>query len=318
MREPAFIQARGVRKRYRGASRDAVRGLCLDIGRGTVFGLLGPNGAGKTTTLLLLCGLLRPDAGTVAVAGARDPLRARRRIGLVPQNPALYGRLTARENMQLFGSLHGLGGGRLRARCQELLRRIDLGERADDRVETYSAGMVRRLNLVAGLVHEPDILLLDEPTVGIDPQSRARLFDIVHEERRRGVTALYTTHHLEEASQLCDRVAIMDQGELLVEDTPAGLVAAQGRYRIELQVDRFPQPFAQAIATLDPTAVISERDGLLVASTSDQGGAMQLLEGVRAAAQSHGVAVSLRRVDEPSLEGVFLALTGRSMRDVAE
>jgi ABC-2 type transport system ATP-binding protein len=312
------IRTEQVRKRYRGASRDAVRSLDLSIDRGQVFGILGPNGAGKTTTLLMLCGLLSPDEGAIRFAGGRHAAAIRARIGLVPQNIAVFQSLSARENLAFFGSLHGLRGHTLRRRTELLLEQIGLSDRADERVDTYSSGMKRRLNLVSGLMHEPEILLLDEPTVGMDPQSRNRVFEIVRALRRRGVTVLYTTHYMEEASRLCDRVAIMDHGSVLVEGSPADLVTQYGTYRVDFEVDRCPPELTRALRTLEPVCDTSEEAGLLSVVTRDAPGAMQVLEQAKALAHEHEVALTLRAVAEASLENVFLHLTGRSMRDEAE
>jgi ABC-2 type transport system ATP-binding protein len=295
-----------------------VRSLDLSIDRGLVYGILGPNGAGKTTTLLMLCGLLAPDGGTIRFSGERGAAAVRSRIGLVPQNIAAFQTLSARENLSFFASLHGLRGPLLRRRCDELLEQIGLSDRADDRVDTYSSGMKRRLNLVTGLVHEPEILLLDEPTVGMDPQSRNRVFEIVAALRRRGVTVLYTTHYMEEASRLCDRVAIMDHGSLLVEGSPSELVAQYGSCRVDFEIDRFPPELGRELCALEPVCEASEQDGLLSIVARDAPDAMRVLELARELGRKHDVTLSLRTVAQASLENVFLQLTGRSMRDEVE
>ena len=315
MTPPLAIEARGVRKRYRGAEREAVAGIDLEIASGTVFGILGPNGAGKTTTLRMLCGLLRPDAGRITIGGETDPTRARGRIGLVPQAIALHARLTARENLDLFGSLYGLRRDEREARAADLLAEVGLAERAGDRVETFSSGMRRRLNLAAGLLHHPDILLLDEPTVGIDPQSRHHILDHVRELGRRGVTVLYTTHYMEEASRICDRVVIMDRGRVLTEAAPVELVARHGTCRVELFLDELPPALADELRAHPDVVDLEHGAGLLTLATRDGAAAMRVLEGVRSRATALGAPAVLRRVVEADLESVFLHLTGRSLRD---
>ncbi len=222
------LEARGLAYRYPGAAEPALRGLDLGAAGGEVLGLLGPNGAGKTTALSLLAGVLVPSSGTVRVWG--DPVgpreRAyRRHLGLVPQEIALYGALTARENLRFFGRLHGLGGAELEARVAEGLEAVGLGDRADRRVETYSGGMKRRANLAAGLVHRPRLLVLDEPTVGVDAQSRQAIFALLRRLVGEGTTLVYSTHYMEEAQALCTRVVILDEGRAVADGAPAVLLA---------------------------------------------------------------------------------------------
>jgi len=302
--------------RYPGATRDAVHALDLEIPRGGVFGILGPNGAGKTTTMSLLAGLLVPREGAIRFAGGLDAAALRRTLGTVPQHLALCPRLTARENLAFFGGLYGLAGRARDQRMAEMLDLVGLSEHADSRIETFSSGMMRRLNLAAGLVHDPGILLLDEPTVGIDPQSRNRIFDLVLELRKRGRTVLLTTQYLEEASRLCDRVVIMDDGVVLVEGAPSEIVARTGTFRLEFQLETPAAGFVEALRGLESVAGVSLSEQLLSVTARDGAGAMQLLEQLPALARSAGARVALRRVAEPSLESVFLDLTGRSIRDM--
>jgi ABC-2 type transport system ATP-binding protein len=222
------LQADALAKTYRGAAVPAVAGIDLSIAHGEFFGLLGPNGAGKTTTLSMLCGLVNPTAGRVRVDGRdlADPA-ARRMLGLVPQDIALYGSLTVRENLRYFGRMHGLRGPRLAERVETCLAMVALADGADRRVDQLSGGMKRRANLAAGVIHEPAILLLDEPTVGVDAQSRNAIFDTLALLADAGLTIVYTTHYMEEAERLCRRIAVMDRGRLLAEGTPAELVAEQ-------------------------------------------------------------------------------------------
>jgi ABC-2 type transport system ATP-binding protein len=206
----------------------AVNDVSFSVEAGQLVGLLGPNGAGKTTTVSMLTGLIAPDRGEVMVAGHRlggDTDPAKRRIGLVPQDLALYDELTARDNLRFFGALYGLSGAALDGAIHQSLTLVELSDRARDRVKTFSGGMKRRLNLAAGLLHDPDIVLLDEPTVGVDPQSRNAIFDNLESLKRRGKALLYTTHYMEEAERLADRIVVIDHGSVIADDTLAGLTA---------------------------------------------------------------------------------------------
>ncbi|MBL8840219.1 MAG: ABC transporter ATP-binding protein [Planctomycetes bacterium] len=218
--------------RYRYGQRLAVDGATFAIARGELFGLLGPNGAGKSTTLRCIAGLIEPDAGSMRFAGAPfTPATSgadRARIGAVPQEIALYGELTARENLDFFGELHGLSGAPLAAAIDAGLALAGLADRANDRVKSFSGGMKRRLNLAVGNLHAPELLLLDEPTAGVDPQSRNHLFESLLALRAAGRTLLYTTHYMEEAQRLCDRIAIIDAGKLLAIGTASELAAQAG------------------------------------------------------------------------------------------
>lgn len=228
------VVARGLVKRYPGAEQPALAGLELEIRAGETFGLLGPNGAGKTTAIAILATLLRPTSGGVRLFGL-DPGRrcqeVRRLIGLVPQEIALYPRLTLAENLAYFGRLHGLAGAALKTRVDECLAMVGLESQGKRRVETCSGGMKRRANLAAGLLHRPRLLFLDEPTVGIDAQSRHVIFENLERLKTEGMTVLYTTHYMEEARQLCDRIAIVDAGRVVALGTPADLLAAQPECR---------------------------------------------------------------------------------------
>jgi ABC-2 type transport system ATP-binding protein len=282
----AALVLEGVRKRY--GDLLAVDGLSLEVRRGEILGLLGPNGAGKTTTVGLATGLLRPDEGRVEVAGAGAPSTpaARGRLGVAPQALALYESLTGRENLAFFGSIQGVGGSALRARVEEALAFVGLVDRADERVAGYSGGMKRRLNLAAALVHDPEIVLLDEPTVGVDPQSRSLVFENVAALRGRGRAIVYTTHYMEEAERLCDRVAIVDAGRLLALGPVASLVAEHG----------------------GPDVLVADtEEGEVRVETGEP-----LAELNRLAASRR---VRSFRVERPRLEDVFLHLTGRQLRD---
>jgi len=226
--DTAAIRVTGLVKRYRGSDEATVNGLDLEVREGEIFGLLGPNGAGKTTTLSIVCGLLKATSGSIQVLGVdvdRHPGRIKHLLGFVPQDIALYPTLTARENLEFFGRMHGLYGAALAARIAELLTVVGLEKSADRRVATYSGGMKRRANLAAGVVHEPRLLVLDEPTVGIDAQSRGLIFENLRALSAAGTTMIYATHYMEEAQRLCARVAIIDSGRVLIQGPPAQLVA---------------------------------------------------------------------------------------------
>jgi ABC-2 type transport system ATP-binding protein len=269
-------------------TRVAVDDLSLEVRHGEILGLLGPNGAGKSTTMHVATGLLRPDSGSVAIGGYGAPSSpaARRRLGLAPQNLAVYDLLSADENLTFFGQLYGLGGAVLKARVDAALAFVGLVERRHDRVGGYSGGMKRRLNIAAAILHEPEFVLLDEPTVGVDPQSRNAIFDSIEALKKQGRTLLYSTHYMEEAVRLCDRVAIIDAGRLLALDTVPALIATYGG---------------------PPTlhARLAERD--VVIQTREPLAELNRL--------SLEAPVDSFRVDEPTLEQVFLTLTGRTLRD---
>jgi ABC-2 type transport system ATP-binding protein len=222
----AAIEVRDLRKSY--GALVAVDRISFEVNPGECFGLLGPNGAGKSTTIHCVVGALRPDAGQVSIDGETDPTRpsVRAKVGVAPQSIALYEDLTAEENLEFFGKLYALGGDRLKTRIEMALEFAGLAARRKDRVSKYSGGMQRRLNLVCGILHDPPVILLDEPTAGVDPQSRNLLFENIEALKRLGRTIVYTTHYMEEAQRLCDRVAILDQGKILALDTVEGLLRA--------------------------------------------------------------------------------------------
>lgn len=282
----------------------AVDGIGLEIRQGETFGLLGPNGAGKTTTISMLVGLLSPDSGqvTVSVGGnSGSPLDPtfRRHIGIAPQKLSLYDDLTARENLEFFGQLYGLSGTDLNARVEWCLEFAKLADRQRDRIATYSGGMKRRINIAVALIHQPQVLLLDEPTVGVDPQSRNHIFDCIEQLQADGMTVLYTTHYMEEAQRLCDRVAIMDHGKLLALDTVPGLVRQHGGRSVV-------------------TGLILDDGGAEIPGHADADGfrfeSNEPLDEV-ARLSGQGVQFQTLSIAQPDLESVFLTLTGRSLRD---
>lgn len=296
-----MITATNLRKVY--GEIIAVDDLSLSIADGEVFGLLGPNGAGKTTTINMLVGILTPDSGVVDIAGQGSPQRpeVRLRMGNAPQALALYDELTAEENLAFYGRMYGLSGAALAARLDWALAFAGLTERRSGRVGTFSGGMKRRLNMAAALVHDPPALLFDEPTVGVDPQSRNLIFDSIEQLKRDGRTIVYTTHYMEEAQRLCDRVAIVDHGRILAQGTVDDLTDQYGGNAIIKGV--------LAEAPADPANLPGTLDGNLFRLETNR--PMEDL------ARLSGSGVNFRqlRVDRPDLEKVFLSLTGRRLRD---
>ncbi len=311
------VEVNGLRREFKTKKAPVVAldGVSLNVSPGEVFGVLGPNGAGKTTTISMISGLLKPDAGEVFVGGAQfwaDPQRAKRMMGVVPQDLALYEELTGRENLDFWGRLAGLTAADAKARTTELLGALSLADRANDAVKTYSGGMKRRINLGCALLHRPRLLLLDEPTVGIDPQARANILEFIGGLRASGTGILYTTNYLEEAESLCQRIGIIDHGRLLAEGTLNQLRERLGgdrlfvieadfkntspdawdgfheRFRVIQKSER--QLVVAAVGARDPSDCLKELLGLPV----------------------HVENVTLKR---PSLNDVFLQLTGRDLRE---
>jgi ABC-2 type transport system ATP-binding protein len=296
-------------------TRLAVDGVGFEIASGEIYGLLGPNGAGKTTTMKMVCGLLEPDKGAITVDGqqAIGNLEVKALIGYVPQDVALYPDLTAQENLEFLARLYKLGRRTVAARVQEALELTDLTDRRDDRLDSYSGGMKRRLNIAAGLLNHPKLLVLDEPTVGVDPQSRHAILERVQAFGREGLAVVYTTHYMEEAERVCDRVGIIDHGRLIAEGTRRELVAQLGEQdRIELNASGDLEVLAAACRAVD---------GVSSAATADNGVQLvaqdgrHLLPGILEAADAAGIAVTSVEVVEPDLEAVFLHLTGTALRE---
>lgn len=323
-----IIEVDGLVKRY--GDRLAVDRISFDARQGEVFGLLGPNGAGKTTTLNVLCTLLQPDAGQVRIAGFdihRQADQAKAAIGYVPQELSLFPSLSARDNLAFFGRIYRMDEADLRARIPEVLDLVGLAERANDRVKTFSGGMKRRLNIAIGLVHRPKVLLMDEPTVGVDPQSRNFIFEHVELLKGQGMAVIYTTHYMEEAERLCDRVAIMDEGRILALDSTANLLNLLGGGLIYVAFDRPPAELLPALETLpfvhsasaeNPPAQVPSPSGSLPSQlrakleTQDANRALLALIELCLAQQ---VRITSLQVMEPNLESVFLHLTSKRLRD---
>jgi len=310
----------------------AVDGISFEIKRGEIFGLLGPNGAGKTTTISMLAGILPPTIGEIIVDGhnaAQAGPAVKRALGVVPQELAVYPKLTGKENLDFFGELYGLGKSELTQRTSQMLELVGLSDRAGSRAETYSGGMKRRLNLAIGLMHNPRLLLLDEPTVGVDPQSRNHIFEGVRALNKQGLTILYTSHYMEEVEALCDRVGIMDGGKLVACDTVPNLIAGLGGAVIEvgvgsdilteeqLQILR-GMKYAESVEFVPAVSSETEPVDPLLAANLLRIRARQVDQALpELIAALHEIRISLRSLQtaQPNLETVFLALTGKSLRD---
>jgi ABC-2 type transport system ATP-binding protein len=311
VRDPV-LEVHDVHKRYGDAV--ALDGVSLSVAAGELFGLLGPNGAGKTTLLSIISSLLEPTAGEVRILGRAvtpDDLDLRREVGIVPQELALYGDLSARENLDFFGRLYGLRDPALQERAAEVLAAVGLEDRAGDRVDTFSGGMKRRLNFGAALMHRPKLLLLDEPTTGVDPQSRNHIFEEIRQVNRAGVTIVYTSHYMEEVQALCSRIGIMDHGRVIACDTLPGLLR-QMTGAIRFRVPELTPALRERLKQL-PEAELLEGDGrtLELACRDVQATLLRL---VAALTEMH-VELGHLETEEPNLERVFLHLTGRALRD---
>jgi ABC-2 type transport system ATP-binding protein len=303
-----MIKAENLKKSY--GPTVAVDDISFEVQKGRTLGLLGPNGAGKTTTIQLLCGLLKPDAGKIMLDGKTDPghVEVRMSLGVVPQTLALYEELSALENLRFFGKIYGLSGQKLKEQVNNCLDIAGLSHRSREKVSKYSGGMKRRLNMVCSLLHDPPILLLDEPTVGVDPQSRNLIFDTIEDMSKQGRTIIYTTHYMEEAQRLCDRVAIIDHGKILEMDSVENLIAKHGGpSHIEAEFEeKLPdvnkiKPFvSDKNMQLDETKIRFQTD--------------KPMESL-AKLNSSGVRFLSLKVQTANLEDVFLNLTGRRLRD---
>jgi ABC-2 type transport system ATP-binding protein len=304
-----MLTAENLKKAY--GSLQAVDGVSFRVGPGEVFGLLGPNGAGKTTTIGMLAGLVAPDSGQVRIAGhpiTGDTSPQKRRLGVVPQELALFDELSAAANLVLFGALYGLSGAAAAKEQDRVLTLVGLADRAKDKVSTFSGGMKRRLNLAAALMHDPQVILLDEPTVGVDPQSRNAIFDNLETLKAAGKTLLYTTHYMEEAERLCDHIAIMDHGKVIASDTVAGLLR-QAPVNCFVVIDLVSAGLATKEIPGVESASLTGRQLRLGLKRIDD--LPELLGWLR----SHGGDFEHVQTERPTLETVFLHLTGRSLRD---
>ncbi len=294
----------------------AVKGVSFDVRRGEVFSLLGPNGAGKSTTISMLACLLRPTNGDATVLGhsiIHHPRDVKARMGVVPQEVALYDDLSARENLDFWGKMYGLRGAELARRVDEVLELIGLTDRQKGRLGKFSGGMKRRVNIGVALLHKPDVVIMDEPTVGIDPQSRRHILDGVKDLNRQGMTVLYTTHYMEEAQELSSHIAIMDQGEIIGCGTHAELVQIVGEQdRIDLHVSEPNPQLIESWRGVTGVSQITTEDGLITLLANDSNEALPHLFELAAAT---GTRITSVDIQEPNLETVFLHLTGRALRD---
>jgi ABC-2 type transport system ATP-binding protein len=310
----AVLRCDGLRKAF--GTIQAVDEVGFTIAPGETYGLLGPNGAGKTTSISMIAGLLKPDAGTIHVAGEPMTPRAvaaKAAVGLVPQDVAIYPDLTARENLHFFGRLQGMSRSAVRRRAEEVLEVIGLTDRADDHASGFSGGMKRRLNIGIGLLHRPQLLILDEPTVGVDPQSRNAILGSVETLADEGLAVLYTTHYMEEAERLCDRIAIVDQGRIVAEGTRRDLIARVAeRDLVRLHVTGDATRAAAACAELPAVSSADAEGDEVVCLLEDATAGLPSLLAAVAATDATVAGVEVRGAD---LEDVFLELTGRALRD---
>ncbi|CAH0120490.1 MULTISPECIES: ABC transporter ATP-binding protein [unclassified Paenibacillus] len=303
-----ILEVSNLRKSY--AKKQALQDVTFSLKAGTSFGFLGPNGAGKSTTMKILTGIVKADGGSARLFGremTENPDAVSRYIGYVPQEITLYEKLSAYDNLEFFGQTYGIRGNELKRRIYDVLERTGLSERAKQEVQTFSGGMKRRINIAAALLHRPKLLILDEPTVGIDPQSRNHIFDLIRELNREGVTIIYSTHYMEEVEALCDEVAIMDQGSVKAIGPLGELLERYGRKAIYLEAAGLSEP------PHDPDVFHAHKEGSgWVLETERVGTVMQRLLGQ---ASQQRWDVKQLEVVRPSLESVFLRVTGTALRD---
>lgn len=324
-----MLQVSGLKKKF--SSHEVVKGIELNIQKGEAYGLLGPNGAGKSTTISMICGLIKPTAGSINIGEIdmiKQPKKAQQKLGIVPQEIALYLPMTARENLMFWGRMYGLKGTRLKERVEEVLHIIGLHDRANDKVVTFSGGMKRRVNIGAAILHQPELLIMDEPTVGIDPQSRNHILETVKALNNDGMTIIYTSHYMEEVEYLCTRIGIMDHGELLAEGTISELknmlhdgsevIIQLGRQTITdndndaLLEELTDEVLLEKLAESMPELTFSLNDHILRTFTKDSQKILSmLLQELKILNQT----VSSVEIKEANLENVFLHLTGRTLRD---
>jgi ABC-2 type transport system ATP-binding protein len=314
MKDGIAIEVQDLKKSFGDVA--AVRGISFEVRAGEIFSLLGPNGAGKSTTISMLSCLLQPNHGDALIQGhsiRSDPQGVKACLGVVPQDIALYPDLSARENLEFWGKMYGLRGSALRQRVDEVLEIVGLQERQKDRVSTFSGGMKRRVNIGAALLHKPQVIIMDEPTVGIDPQSRRHILDNVKELNRQGMTVLYTTHYMEEAQELSDMIAIMDQGQLIACGTHSELIKVVGEFdRIDLTLNKESDALVECWRGIAGVNSLSVDDGHLFLLIQDSN---LILPRLFETAAQYGARITSVNIQEPNLEAVFLHLTGKALRD---
>lgn len=311
-----MLQVENIKKAY--GKKTIVKGISFSLKKGESFGLLGPNGAGKSTTISMISGLVPLDGGEITVGGyviGKDTNKAKQKIGIVPQEIALYPTLTAQENLVFWGKMYGLTHGEAKKRSAEVFECVGLTERAKEKIETFSGGMKRRINIGAALMHKPELLIMDEPTVGIDPQSRNHILETVKQLNETGMTVIYTSHYMEEVEYLCDRIGIIDQGEMIAIGTKTDLCSRLGGDTIiQMTVSRTDEGFLSAVRSLahvnDVTVSESELKIEVAAAHHEKVVTSLLTE-----AAAHQTNLLSLQVQEPNLERLFLNLTGRTLRD---
>lgn len=297
-------------------SRQAVCDVTFHVNKGEIFGLLGPNGAGKSTTMAIISGLLKPHAGSVIIGGydmAKEPQKAKALIGFVPQEIALYPQLSAITNLKFWGTMNGLYGKTLLIAAEKVLDIVGLRDRAHERVAAFSGGMKRRLNIAAGIIHQPELLIMDEPTVGVDPQSRNHILETVKQLSQKGCAVIYTSHYVEEVQELCGRVAVMDNGSIISEGTVPDLLTKSGEYQeLEITVNKAAEESIPHLAALPGIKQVLGLQQSFKILTSNAEAVLPLtFETII----GHNMQVSAITIHKPNLESLFLKLTGRSLRD---
>ncbi len=302
------IDIQGLEKKY--GNQAALRGISFEVSQGSCFGLLGPNGAGKSTTMKILSGLVEPDSGVVSVFGMdirRSADQIKERLGYVPQSITLYEKLSAAENLAFFGEMYGIRGAELRRRMGEVLEQVGLSDRAKDAVGTFSGGMKRRINFAAAMLHQPQLIILDEPTVGIDPQSRNHIFELIRHLKDAGVTIVYSTHYMEEVETICDDLAIIDRGQVIVQGALDRVIDQFGSQAVYLEAD--------AALRLEDLADLGDAAPRGRGWLFDSHSALDTLARIASECKRRAWSVKQLEIVRPSLETVFLSLTGTTLRD---
>lgn len=310
----SLVKLENLVKRY--DTNTAVKGVSFNIEEGEVFGLLGPNGAGKSTTISMLCGLIKPTSGSILVEdkdALKNPMIVKNIIGLVPQDIALYPTLTAKENLYFFGRMYNLSGKFLKERVSEVLNIAGLTDRQNEKIKNYSGGMKRRINIAAALIHNPKILIMDEPTVGIDPQSRNHILESVKKLNEEGMTIIYTSHYMEEVEYLCSRIGIIDHGSLIALGSKEELKSSlKGDEKLELQLSQILPAAVSKIKEIKGIKAVDINDRNVIVNTD---GNKDILPDLIKLFFSMDTKILSVKVEEPNLENVFLSLTGRALRD---